>query len=436
VTRLLETLDLLAGEFNNLDPQLQSFIAQLAVALPIITAVSGAVSTFLTPIGGLAVALGGIGAIAAANFGTLNTNIQTGSDEIERFGNLVNRSIQGAQDIIDGFVNAVQFGFRLIQPLISDVVGVFQNRFTPVLDAINDLILDVQFVLQTFGEGLRNFWSRFGDEITTGLEFFIDLIGTVFVNNLDIALTTIEAVAEILSGDFTEAFNSIGDLLERITTRNEETLEDWKPTIISLISDLISTGEQLFDDFKTAAVGAFEGLASDTLTFGRDAFEALLGLIKDLIVEGIAQFRFLENTVQNIFVGLFNSIITDAANGINAFIDTIVSGINEVIDTANSLVEQLPEDVREQAGISTIGDVEATDISAADFTVDEQTTDISTLRERAREDVNVVTEVTIEGTDEISELLEAKAETKAEETIENKERRTERNSGTTNNISR
>lgn len=204
----------------------------------------------------------------------------------------------------------------------------------------------------------------------------IRILGTALVNALDSVLTALTVVSELMTGDFQGAFEAAAGYLGR-----------WKSRMVSLFSGLATT-------IKGALVnGAIDAIS---------------------LVVSIYQSGF--NKIANFISGIWNGIRGDMIGAFNDIIGTVVSGINGLIGTIR--------DAADEAGIDTgLSDISAPSLDQEALSLNtERTTNVGDLQSQNEETIRVVL-------DEKTDVVEGRIAQTSERVLEDRERRTQRNSG-------
>lgn len=331
---------------------------------------------------------------------------------ITRFGRVATRGISGFIRVLTALRRVANFVFgTIVGPFIVELINLLGSRLGPALNALSGqltLIFDALSFVANKGGSL---WARFGDEITTVARFVGDLLGTLIINNLDLVISTLTALSQLLQGDFGKAADTLISVFERIATRTVEFVEDWGivetfteigSAIVSTISTFITRDiPQLFVLGLGLAIGNVKTLAGSLI----NAF--------------LVPFNALSKAVTSLFEGIGNSIV----DSLNSTIDAFESLINNVINS-------LPEEIRSRIGFGTVDIDSVGEISTEATTASLRDVDQSQARTQEVRELSVSLGFDVQGSGPLAEFVRQNAEA----TVQERERRANRNTGGTNGL--
>ena len=202
VANLLSSISDGIQQFSKFNQETNGMAGALGLAATAVIGIGAAIAALTT--GPIALAVGGVAALAAA----------------------YSQNFAGIRDSINGFVSNVQTQF--------------ESRLGPLLQAS------------------RQFWNEWGDEIIMiagKIETIIGKVvsvitrlgGAAVMNGIDILIGGLTAILQLISGDFTGAFETAADVVASVANR-----------MISLVEDALNaiiTGLDRLPDTLTDAVG-------------------------------------------------------------------------------------------------------------------------------------------------------------------------------------
>jgi len=346
--------------------------------------------------------------IGSEVLGELQELFSQNEDAITRFGRVATRGISGFIRVLTRLRSVANFVLRtVVGPILVDIIDLIGNRLGPVLDSLSGLfteVFDALSVAATQGSAL---WSQFGSEITATARFAADVLGGAIITNLDLLLTTIEVIAQVLQGDFAGAWESITGLVSRTTTRIAEILTDW---------GIIETINSIVDSIQASIVTFFTVTLPQQTVIG-------LGLVLGAVNNVTAQMF-------NSFIGMFNSLSQFANEAFTSVGNIIISQMNAAVSEfeqlINNVVTSLPSEVRDRLDIGTvsISDVDTINPQAETFSQDTRT--VEQRSQDTVQDLAATLQLDTEGSEgPLAEFFRQNAEV----VVEDRERRTTRQTG-------
>lgn len=221
---------------------------------------------------------------------------------------------------------------------------------TVLTDAWNEILLPViDFFVKTLIPQLISIFKQLWQKV---LVPFVTFIGEVFTPVVQILTdiwmslwkNVILPIAKAIGGVLKEAWNAIYEILTKtiipIVGKVIEILTFLWKNVVNPIIDV------LWKSFKPAFDTVFKGIG--------DLITGLLGALKGLIkfVAGVftGNWKKAWEGIQEIFKGIFDSLVAIAKTPINLIIDIInglingiASGINAVIDSVNAIKFDIPD---------------------------------------------------------------------------------------------
>lgn len=324
------------------------------------------------------------------------------------FLNIWNDAMAAINGLGDGAGELVAT-LTILSPVIAKIGMVLAGLSNPALAAVAAVGLLAGAVATDFG-GIRGIIRNFGREVgvilgqnvPTLLKNVKTIIGTllpviepvfrfiaqylskVLINAIDLVISSITALSQVLVGDFGGALATMRGFLDRWIGRS-----------------VVNFGE-LADSIKSTLVnGAITAVSTLVAIYQRAFFK-----------------------ISNFIANIWNSISSDLVNGFNAVISTIVSGLNTVISRVNSAVQTAKDANLPGSGkLGTFSELEAGSLGSQSLDLQSnRTTDMGQLAQQNEQTIRLVL-------DERTDIVEGRIKEGANRVVETKERRTQRNTG-------
>lgn len=350
--------------------------------------------------------------IGQTALGEIQVLFTENSGAIQRFGEVGERAITGYTRYLEilGQVAGFVFG-QILGPFLLDLSRLIRGRLGPVLDSLsgvfNEIFNEIAFVAKQGGK----LWSIFGDEIKTTAKFIGDVIGTSLIAVFDGLITTFEILALLLQRDLSGAFTAFVSLGERTINRFTELLNEW--SVVAVLTGIL-------DSIISAVSTAFTQTLPQLFVLGLGLSIAALETLGDKLFNAfVGPFNAISEAVNNIFEGIANGII-DALNGA---IDSFEALINRTI-------ESLPSEITSQLGFDSVNIESVGDVSTTAATQDLREMDQQQNRQETVREVAVSLGFDVQGEGPLAEFVKQNAEA----TVEERERRTKRQTGGTTGL--
>lgn len=305
-------------------------------------------------------------------------------ENFAQLGRNVTRIINGAVEVFRGYVSVVQFVFdNFISQVLRGAVRLFETHFGEIFSEVNSITSKLLEVASGFAAEFNRIWNKWGDEVMAVARFVGDVLSAGIVTNMDILLTTIQVILDLIQGDWKEAWNAVVGLFKRTSERIMTILNEWG------ITDLMR--------------GIFDDLVQTTM----DGWRAFKDLVKEGLATGVAIIDSARNRIFNIFAELWNSVSSATIGAFENIVNTVVDGLNKVIEKANDAIRAANK--VSPKNFDTVSQIEQAELDTQAFTAERRTTDIGTLQERRREDLEVLLNFDVEGSDPLSRFVDESA---------------------------
>lgn len=239
-----------------------------------------------------------------------------------------------------------------IREILSPFFTWLQERTAVVLDAVTRYFTNLKEDLEVVWNGmiaaLTTAWDLFGDEILTILEFYIDLVKSVWRGLWNGLLTILETFALLLQGEWSEAWDTVKTYLEDTFDGILSFAREWGGRFLEWVGGLVDDVIQWFKDLATDLVGSsiipdmFADILSALTTFASD-FLSDLGTWAGDVVSDVTSM--MEDALAEI-TGAFSDwlqagkdLVDELAGGIRDKLqamkdaaDHVVSGAKDTID--------------------------------------------------------------------------------------------------------
>jgi TP901 family phage tail tape measure protein len=203
----------------------------------------------------------------------------------------------------DSILGDAQYIFDKIIAVItraSDII--FDGLIVPLLEAwadvwethmqgfVSELLRTVDVVLSRirfFVEVFEAIWNRWGDEILAVTKYIFDGIVTTVKILMDALLSSIRIVLALIRGDWKEAWNIAAGFFERTFNTILDFAGKWGGKFLDWLGNWISNILSDIGDWATDLYDDFTGGISDALSRGRELFDDFADWVIDKI-SGIA----------------------------------------------------------------------------------------------------------------------------------------------------
>lgn len=335
LTRLIRITTRALQRFNEMDGRIRRVAAAGLVLAPVVFKAASALSTLSSNIGAVSTALSaltgplGVAVAAVAAFaGAYITNFGGIRDATNDVLRILRRLVT---EVVQGFV----------EPAVRRLAEVWRLHFDEIVAETRETVQVLLAVGRRFGQQFNAFWQEWGDEITAIARAAWDLIITLTETQLDVMLTAIRVVLNIIQGDWGEAWAAIRGLVDRTLSRIITLVRKWAPVAKSAVGDAVGAtadaAEFALQWFTTEGVTLIKDLvrlAVDWLrTTGvsmaeraaRGVADAVQGALEDL---GEAAISWGQSVVEGLIQGLRNKLgeLREAAEQVAGVIDKHMPG--------------------------------------------------------------------------------------------------------------
>lgn len=139
--------------------------------------------------------------------------------------------------------------------VITDIASVFEAHLPAWLE-----------LWERVTGAIAGFWANWGDEIQRVAEFVFDLLGTLFVQNLDFLLSVATAFLQLLTGDWKGAWATMTGYFDRTLARWSSFFGRWKESFTNLWRSMVTGVQAIVRGFVTFILGIFTSMATGVLT--------------------------------------------------------------------------------------------------------------------------------------------------------------------------
>lgn len=333
--------------------------------------------------------------VASGVSGPLGRIVSTINENKGAIQDLATTLISAANDVV-GFYRgtvlpAMRFVFQnFLLPLIREVARLWAVHFGDIVTETTETINAIRGYIQSFGQWFNSFWSKHGKTIKQAVKFVFDAIVVIVSTSLDIVMTTIRTIMNIIQGDFDEALGAIKGLFLRTFNRVDDLIKDW---------GLIQSLQNVIDNV-TSTVSTF--IMRDLPGF----FIVGLSMV-------IGQVESWGATLRNIFASIYNGILSLATSAVDSLINSTIDALNQFLST----LDDVSDAVSEIPGVDTpdIGSLEQASIDTKSFEMKNKETSAQTLsRENARE-MAASLNLKVEGDGPLAEFVKQKGEVQQEQ---------------------
>lgn len=267
---------------------------------------------------------------------------------------------------------AWQTNFGNIRGVARDTFGALRGLWATHGEPLQQ---DIQGVL----DQLRAAWTQWGDEIQSVAEALLTYLSNTLVNGVDVALTGIRVVLDLLQGDFQGAFSTIEGFLDRWVGRVQNVLDalglsglfggGGGQAILNSLRGVFNTITAIVNENVLPVFEKFAGLFTDIVSTVQNnsdmiqsAFSEAVSTFSEvwnthaapLVDEAIQTFNALLNNVIRPIVSLISAVITGTLRNIRRFWDRwgdeiltiLMSSFEVVANIVGQVLDQILTTVR------------------------------------------------------------------------------------------
>jgi TP901 family phage tail tape measure protein len=242
----------------------------------------------------------------------------------------------------DGIKNAITSAItganNIVRPILDGLLQFwnthqyqFRQTVETVWKAIGDFIRTaVSFLINTIGPALStiyNWWVQYWPEIQQVFQEVWNVIIYILGPVIDAMKTIIQAGIAYIKGAWQNGWAAIGDIFRMAW----DIIKGVVQAAWAIISGIVSVGLDIL-------TGNFRKAGSDFVSALKGAFDAILGMFKNLIGDAL---DFGSNFVQSIakgITGAIGSVVGAAQSVVSSVQSAIGSGVSSVINGAKSLL--------------------------------------------------------------------------------------------------
>jgi len=381
---------------------------------------------------------------------------------IQQFSRVVRSTLRGFVQFLNTFVvPAVQFAFvQVLAPIVNRVTAVFARQLGPVIREVSQTIAVLANRARIVGGVFQTVWQTIDGVVTPIVSGLADVISLWLGTALAQIAESMKLILNLIQGDFGAALSNLGTIVQNsldfafdlagiiddgITAAITWVQQDGAQTLAEL-GGIIITAITNFDfagALQTAFAAAIDGLTTVGSTI-LQALQSLGGTIVNILVRTLSTAGgFLADAIDNLIEWVQNGGVAELAADIGSAIGSAVkAAVIDALQTINPInyiggptlgggdaepgdPSGLPGGV---PGINTGGFIEEGGL--ANVHAGERVVPAAQVSDRGPMDMN--SNVTVENTvvvdvddRQLREIMAAEAET----VVENKERRSKRNTG-------
>lgn len=278
--------------------------------------------------------------------------LPSSAEEAENILDNLTEAFEAHADTIEDVKAIVEINFNTVKDIVKDVFPTVEGFIIDVIDTYKDFISGIREVLEEHEQAFKNL----EEIISTATEFIIEIIGGYWLTNLkskfDIIIGLVDALGEVLEGDFVGAWESVQETIEDTVENWAGFAEDKLDYLSNLFSEKFGANIDIFEEFQDvvenvvsgvskffdnilepAFIEAFEPM-SDELEDVKDAFGRLRKSISEFTNKVKGWFGDNEDSVNS-----FTETSIDVLEGLVGFIaDTVVLVFEDLLDTIENVV--------------------------------------------------------------------------------------------------
>lgn len=364
ITKVVEFVTNLVNAFSELPSGVQTAIvvigALVAAAGPLlmiigqvligISAVSGALSMAIVPIGTI---IGIIAGVIAAITAVIVV-IQNWGAITEWFGNLWSTVCTGVQNIwqtvsstvsslLSSFMEAVKSIWNTICTSITDTMNQIQDTIISIWTAIKE-----NPIVQIIADTVKNIFTTMSNTLSSIWNSIKSIASNAWELIKNVILGPVLLLIDLVTGDFESLKSDLGNIWSNISNAANNIWSSIKDIISTLTNGIRDTVSQIWTgikDFTSSIWGAIKNTISDLVNGAKDAavngFNALKDGVKTAVTElpGIVSGIFEE--IKNIISNLISSAFTWGSDFINGLKDGIMSGVSAIVDTVQGIGDKI-----------------------------------------------------------------------------------------------
>ncbi|WP_435075282.1 phage tail protein [Halorubrum sp. HHNYT27] len=229
--------------------------------------------------------------------------------------------------------------FRMIRDVIRRVMGVVLTNIRERLNAIrriwkanlsgsNGILANARTAFNSLWNNIikptldliQSAWKVFGDDLIRIFDGVLGTINLISETGLDLLLTTVNVILDLISGDWEGAWTNIKDFFQRTWNR----IVDWAKT----------DGKQLLSGALNIIIDAAKSIfnAFYDWLIGNSFFPDLINAVAN----------WLENTGKSLVTGAFDSIVDGIESVLNSIdVSGATSAIQDIIDKAGAAIDKI-----------------------------------------------------------------------------------------------
>lgn len=306
---------------------------------------AGAISFLLSPLGLVAVAVGGLAAAFIYAWNTSETFRDFVLDAFERIQEVVIMAVEFIGPLLETLWEGATIAFELFADLMMIVFETIVEVATTVFDVVMNI---VESVAPAFMAVLDMFMAGF-EAVQPFIQALLPLVITVFSG----IMSTISPIVGFIGTIISSIIGIISPIVTFIATIMS--------SIFAVIKPIISFASQVFGDVSTIVMGIFNGISSfiggvintisgiiSGLTSVVSSVFGAISSIASSVMGGVASvfttvfgaigsaWSGLTGIVSNIFSGISSSVETLVGH-VKGFINGVIGGINAAIGLINKI---------------------------------------------------------------------------------------------------
>lgn len=310
-------------------------------------------------------------------------------DQFRALGQTFTQITNGIVTAIRGIVSVVQFVFKnYTAQVLEGMVGLYETHFGTIMTEVNQTLQALMGYFQVFVGAANGIWSKWGDEITAVAKFVFDILSATILNALDSLITVLLVVLDLIQGDFGSAWEKLAALFERVTGRIMDVITGW------------------------GIVDAIKGAFSAVIQTGIDWAKGFLDVILNAVATVTAVLDKMSNTIYNVFATMFNALLELGSGAFEGIINLVIDGVNTVISKANDAIEE----ANKLPGInfSELSSIGSVNFDTRQLQLDKRETDMAALRQKRREQLDVLLDFDVSGDGPLADFVDQSAEAKVQ----------------------